>query len=835
MLTFVAQKDYRTNGELVITMDDFGMGSTIVPDDVQIVVGDETAPRGVDQDSGASTVTLNVPNPGIDEGQSVVVTFFESAGITNPSDPGTYSWEVDDDESAEHASLMVTEDDVTDPERPPGAPGIPMFTPVSDDPGENTRYEIAFKAPTAFDGGLDELTIELEDFGFPSTIERSSVSVAVECIEEVIEAGEPTQCKDDTDAITTYDPAFNPEDVSISGEKVVITIGAINPNNNDMAVGISMGDMVKVVLRKSAGISNPTEAEPAKYVAVVKGFDDDLTSDALPIPLIVELDEDDGGRGKAVEATGKGFKNGTTVTFWLDANEDGKKDGIETLLCSAEADGDDIATCGFTITNPPFMPGAGNIINGIDGEGRKADEDHTHDFELKGSFTATPEGGSPGDTMLIQLRDFGANASVTRATLAGTDICNGDGQPACGNTLTIPNDTELGSLALKIWSGDENSTKNVDITGPTITVTPTELVANQRVSLSGSGYTARSTIEVITIGSDDFDGFERTADDTTTNVTVDSSGRWSTSVNVPLVGGTVNGGSQTLRVTDAHGRSGTVDVTIKEPTVTIDPASGRVGTTVTIRGRNFPSTNDTSTPFNVSISYENSRTISATPNAGGSFDEQMDVPNTAIPGQSHNITVRIEEGADQLRTITEIHMVPAGELELSADSGVPGSTIKVNGIGFKSFTQVTKATIGGTEVTPGRRPSTDGQGDFSFDILIPGLGIGVQTIEVALGTTTASIGFSVTASGVSSGNTTPVADAVTALGTNFVRSFHFNNDTKTWTFYDPEAGDASTQENFIADETYWILVMENVDGVILNNKSRNLTCVGGNCWNQIVW
>ena len=91
-----------------------------------------------------------------------------------------------------------------------------------------------------------------------------------------------------------------------------------------------------------------------------------------------------------------------------------------------------------------------------------------------------------------------------------------------------------------------------------------------------------------------------------------------------------------------------------------------------------------------------------------------------------------------------------------------------------------------------------------------------------------------TPSGVSAGDITESSLAIVNLGENFVRSFNFNNDTKSWTFYSPEAPDDSTQTSFITGESYWILIGESQE-VILNGKTRNLTCASGSCWNQIVW
>ena len=71
--------------------------------------------------------------------------------------------------------------------------------------------------------------------------------------------------------------------------------------------------------------------------------------------------------------------------------------------------------------------------------------------------------------------------------------------------------------------------------------------------------------------------------------------------------------------------------------------------------------------------------------------------------------------------------------------------------------------IGTLDVTPSPKPNTDGNGMMSFDITIPGLDVGIQTIEVNVGGTTASVGFTVTESGVNPGDIKPVAEAIEPL------------------------------------------------------------------------
>ena len=88
-----------------------------------------------------------------------------------------------------------------------------------------------------------------------------------------------------------------------------------------------------------------------------------------------------------------------------------------------------------------------------------------------------------------------------------------------------------------------------------------------------------------------------------------------------------------------------------------------------------------------------------------------------------------------------------GTISVTPTSGPPGSVATLSGQGFRAFLPVQTVTIGPIEVTPAPRPTTDGNGMLSFDIIIPGLDVGIQTIEVQVGDTTASTAFTVTEPG----------------------------------------------------------------------------------------
>ena len=104
--------------------------------------------------------------------------------------------------------------------------------------------------------------------------------------------------------------------------------------------------------------------------------------------------------GDVVEATGKGFKNGTSLTFFVDkAVHRGTTTMTrirrwqmttstltmttqyqtvtleldEDVLCVAEVGGDDVGTCSFTVSSPTFS-GGDNYVNAVDGRSNIASD-----------------------------------------------------------------------------------------------------------------------------------------------------------------------------------------------------------------------------------------------------------------------------------------------------------------------------------------------------------------------------------------------------------------------------------------------------------------------------
>ena len=577
----------------------------------------------------------------------------------------------------------------------------------------------------------------------------------------------------------------------------------------------------------------------------------------------------------------------TMVRGTLDLGED--------VLCTAQRiSSDSIGTCEFIVTHPTFDGGI-NYINAVDGRngyinkptgvsadkaaadrladdlivGDGEEDGNTYklaEFELTASATASPPGGSPGEIIQVQVVDFPigpiAKVEIGRQTYCGglspdgtTSVCTAPSVDKQGSTnfqVEIPNWVKGGIQELRVTGQKENvsdddpvrASVNVTLIGPQINVTPLTVLANQRISLVGTGFSPGAVIAndtdsrglsdpVVTVGGDEILPDRINDGDP---VRVDNGGNWSASVDLPLSEATTAEGSRSIRITDSRGRTGTVEVTVPSREVTVTPDTGRVGTLAVVRGIGFPSKNDEGSSFNVQIVYDasngNTTTVSALPDASGRFETQLRIPTTAAIPSSNSVKVEFEDENDIKVVTTVAHEVPEGIIKLSTTSGGPGSIITINGEGFKSFVPVSLVKVGTLDVTPAPKPATDGNGMMNFDVTIPGLDVGIQTIEVNVGRTTASTGFTVTESGINPGDIKAVAVGLEDLGDNFVNIWHFNNDLKTWSFYD--AQDGSDLTHLITGETYLLQIKSTVE-VILNGNTRNLTCVGANCWNQIVW
>ena len=875
----------------------FGMPETLTG-----VTVDGTAATAVAATVGTPATATNVTVPvataitytNTDVSVSIVIP-----GVTAPAAAADY------DVTVTPASVTGVAVSVTIADAP--LTGIAYDGP--DKPGKADSLEIEFTAGSAGVGSGGSITISLhEDFTVPGTISPSDVEIDVEfpgfaslpVSPRKVTVDDDDIWEDEDDTIELDLGDMSPEvDDSIVGipafAMVTVTIAKAAG-----IVGPTEAGRYNVAVQASgyADMLEYTEAKTNDDDQYLDEDDDVVATEAeaeqipaLNFKRLVTLNEEDGGRGDTIVATAKGITDDGTADFWRDANADGIVDNLEEILCDDVAVSDNVAECTFDLTED-FAANHGdcpnnaddfvtelasgfsncNVINVRDGAFDTAAIHGEDDvIELEKSLSLSPAEGNPGDKITIQMRDFPVRTNVASVTIAGAD------RPACLRIAVLAKpatETTLAVLAVAACgaSGATNSRGDADfvitiptvppgskklivklddvgetdddaiivIGGASLLASPAEVLPNQSIRLTGSGFTGGADINTISLGGDNID----VPDDTT----ADSGGSWSASVIIPITPGTAAGGDRVLRVTDAVGRSGTTTLSFPERTVSIAPEEGRVGSTVTITGSNYPVSNsdDDAADDNdiaLKVQYGDDKAEDVEADAAGNWQVSLKVPNKVDIPSTNVVKIQFDTTSSTGAVTTVIdtfkHRVPRAGISLSPTTGVEGSMVTATATGFNRFVSMDLLEVGDTEVTVSPNPSTDRNGDTTFSFQIPGADPGVYNVTVDFDGTTASMGYTVVdASGVVGAVTSGVETALAPLvdGGTLDRVFYFNNATKEWQWYisDPDFASTNNLNEVVSGAPLWVLVTEDTS-VVLNTRLVDFTCAGDDCWNLITF
>jgi hypothetical protein len=261
---------------------------------------------------------------------------------------------------------------------------------------------------------------------------------------------------------------------------------------------------------------------------------------------------------------------------------------------------------------------------------------------------------------------------------------------------------------------------------------------------------------------------------------------------------------------------------------------------ITISGANWPVTTSED-DHDVSIEVDD-KTRSASIDSTGRFNYKYRLSGGIDIGKEHDIEVTFTSAhGDKIEEETTFS-VPSSNVVITPAAAAPGETIDLDISGMPIGEVVSEVVIDGGNRLGGTRLNTDRNGDVTIvGILVPYAEPGFYPVKIVVGTggskETAIVQLEILAEGAVTGVTTALPGALSEVGDNLVRVFHFNNSTKVWTFYDPrpEFEGLNTLTELADGQPYWILVSAAQENVVLNGKTRDLTCVGGDCWNQEVW
>jgi hypothetical protein len=677
--------------------------------------------------------------------------------------------------------------------------------------GDLAEYKIIFHAPGDLLGNDGKIHITFDkDTQVPATISGSAIRVRASAVFGGT-GGTPDQL------VSPFDPTIENDIVDSRRKKVIITVPDMDPSTGAGTAGvqsISSGAVVTVTFTTGAGIKNPTESETSSFnITTSAGPPATLAVVTEKITVDLLTDDVDGPRGQKLNITGKGFKNGTTATVWLDQNVNGIRDGGEQDIASVLVGSDDTFTAVVTISNPPFLLApAINTINAIDGNSPTpfvaSADGKQKTFKLLGSVTATPTTVARGDNISIDLKDFPPFTLVSGVTLAGVPVIvpGGTATSASGEvtfSATVPQGVPTGSQLLNVnFGGSGNQSFTISITGAVITLTPATAVPNQTVAIIGSKFTqgGLATINkvgdnsLITIGGSSLD---LAAPSIKVNeglpILVDNGGNWSAFLIIPVNSTTTTAGTHEFKVKDSGQSEGTTNLVIPARTLNLNPATSMVGSTVTFTGEGYPAANTkpgaAATPA-ISIKYSgvpggDRLVATVNPDASGNVSGSFMVPLDASIPSTNTVRAEFTAGATTVVTTTT-H---------SVNFDTTGATV----------TNVTSTAANGSYTVRAVIPVTV---TFSEAVIVTGMpqltletGTADAVVNFTSGSGTATLTFNYTvAAGHSSADLTYVATTSLVLNLGTIKDAVGNSAALTLSAPDA-AGSLGANKAIVIDTT----------------------------------
>ncbi len=291
--------------------------------------------------------------------------------------------------------------------------------------------------------------------------------------------------------------------------------------------------------------------------------------------------------------------------------------------------------------------------------------------------------------------------------------------------------------------------------GPEVSVSSNSAVANQRITLTATGFTADAEIGEVAEGETQVSGITLAGEaipwariNGGNTVSVNSEGKWSATLDLPLNATTTASGTKTIQATDSEGVSGSVTITIPTRSLSIAPSGGRLRTVAVVRGENFPSKNDNGSSFTVAITYGTGSDVLATfsvvPDASGDFEAQVRIPDTAVIPSTNTVKASFQDSASVVVEETVTHEVLPPLIRVSPTSGPPGTSVVFAGEGFRANVRIQEVTVGRSRLIAGQELYTDSDGNLSIERIIPDRELGSQTVEITAGNLTVYAAFTVT-------------------------------------------------------------------------------------------
>ena len=624
---------------------------------------------------------------------------------------------------------------------------VTAITATPSTAGATANLSINFRTTVVLTGGSGTIIVKFDkNWGVPENIDVARVTLTTSqstggtsnpvaitrSVNTTTSDITLTLTIDDTDSSTTGRQDLNPQASGASATAAhTLTFSPLAKITMPISAGTAAGNFITVSTGGESAEAADGSASPAG-VATLRS---------------ITLSSTGGANGSTITVTGKGFTNDGTASIFLDADSGDDFDSGEVVLATSDSTisgGEFTAT--VTVNTTQFSVGNVNSINASDGTGAAAT---LQLWDLQGSISTTSVDAKRGQSITIKLRQYpaGTVSSVTFGGAAATltsslDITTTSSDSSADLVITVPTTTPLGTQRVSVaHTGEATRNMNLEIVGAPLTLSPSNAVPLQTITVSGSGFTPVTNISSITIGASTVPAANIAGN---TTVSSDDSGNIVATVKIDSNATTRSAGTHTLTVTDSQGRTGQATLTIPSRSITVTPDSSRRASTVSYSGSGFPASSTVTLTY---LSGTTTTTLgSITPDSSGGFSATFTVPTGAgIPSTN---TVTGTSAASGTPSATATHKVPGATVTVAETSVTSGTNITVSGEGFPGFSTMTALTIGGVSAIPTPAPATNVDGVFSTPALVPQLATGTQAILVTIGGISANSSVTVTATPV---------------------------------------------------------------------------------------
>ena len=368
-----------------------------------------------------------------------------------------------------------------------------------------------------------------------------------------------------------------------------------------------------------------------------------------------------------------------------------------------------------------------------------------------------------------------------------------------------------------------------------VAVEPGTSPANSRILVTGLGFRTTEGAHIAEVRISGYPVELPMGRDSSRRIPITDKGTFAQVITIPVTRGTLTPGPHELVVTDSTGRTGSTEFRIPEREITLNPERSRPGSILEITGTGFPAYSASASGTNIRLSYETGNQLTlahAETDDQGRFVAQIEVPRKSLPGSVNTVNVEFFDDDGGTIALHASHRVAQAEIVLEPSAGPPGTVVTLTGEGFREFTPVRSVLFGDMDVNQGTSRASDAHGAFVTQFVVPGIDTGLQQVTVVVDGSVAAAAFRVTHSDLATAVVTNISEALADLAPYLEVIWHFNNESKRWTFYDGLPGGAL--EHLHDGQTYLVQVKGDVD-LYLNNKPRRFSCHLGNCWNQIIW